>query len=299
MKGQKIINEQLAHIDKSITDFVDGLSASEQKVYDRVLRLLKELDVTSYGTVKNNAKNIIAVRRINNELKSIVINDGYKEKVSKFTEAFGQTAAINDVYFSTLVNNYSPAKVLKQITTLSIETTIADLTENGIGSAFTNGIRDILTTNVTTGASYSDMVNTMREHIIGKEGEEGTMVRYAKQIATDALNQYNGQYINATTDDLGFEWFTYVGSNIKTTRPFCLAMTEKRYYHISELPQIVKGDIDGKKVPLNGLIEGTNANNFYALRGGYNCGHQVYPALPAFVPKELRDKFSNMKVVDL
>lgn len=202
------------------------------------------------------------------------------------------------MYFSTLVNNYSPAKVLKQITTLSIETTIADLTENGIGSAFTNGIRDILTTNVTTGASYSDMVNTMREHIIGKEGEEGTMVRYAKQIATDALNQYNGQYIKATTDDLGFEWFTYVGSNIKTTRPFCLAMTEKRYYHISELPQIVKGDIDGKKVPLNGLIEGTNANNFYALRGGYNCGHQVYPALPAFVPKELRDKFSNMKVVD-
>jgi hypothetical protein len=40
-----------------------------------------------------------------------------------------------------------------------------------------------------------------------------------------------------------------------------------------------------------GMIEGTNESNFPTYRGGYNCGHQMYPVPPLNVPKTIRNKF--------
>jgi hypothetical protein len=72
------------------------------------------------------------------------------------------------------------------------------------------------------------------------------------------------------------------------------------YIHVSQLEEIVSGNICGEQVPIydktglpQGMIAGTNASNFRINRGGYNCNHQLYPVSAAVVPKELRDKFKN------
>lgn len=289
MKGQKYIDKQLQFIDDSVNAFVDGLTMTERQVFSKVLELIKQLELTG-GSIKNNAFNVILVSRIKNELERIVINHDYVLKVTDFVVAFDHVSNINNDYFGTIAVNFSPPAVLNEIKKLNIETTISDLTENGIGSAYTDGIRDLLTTNITTGAKYGDMVSSLRDYIIGKDGEDGTMTKYARQIATDSLNQYNGQYIKATTDDLGLEWYMYVGSNIKTSRPFCIALTDMKYVHKSEIPEVLQGHINGKTVSLAGLMPETTPQNFFALRGGYNCGHQLYPVLSGVVPQEVRDR---------
>lgn len=292
MKGQGIINSQLDLIEKSVNEFVSSLPQTERAVYDRVLELVKQLDVRA-GLIESNANNLRLIARIKGELDRIVISNDYARKVSEFTAVFDRVGNLNENYFAMIAQGFRPKPLLDEIKRLNIETTISDLTENGIGSAYIDGIRDLLETNITTGARYSDMVDDLRTFIKGKDGEDGTMVKYAKQIATDSLNQYNGQYIKAVTNDLKLEWYQYVGSNIKTTRPFCKALTEKRWVHESEIPTILNGNIDGKKVSLAGLYPNTNRQNFFQLRGGYNCGHQLYPVLTSVVPESVRARIKS------
>jgi hypothetical protein len=96
----------------------------------------------------------------------------------------------------------------------------------------------------------------------------------------------------------------YVGSNLETTRDFCDHLTEKKYIHESELPDIVAGKIDGYQCPLNpktklwaGAIAGTTVDNFIVYRGGWNCGHQLMPVNEAAVPENIRNKFKIQPVM--
>jgi hypothetical protein len=99
------------------------------------------------------------------------------------------------------------------------------------------------------------------------------------------------------SDRLQSEWYQYVGSNLTTTREFCEHLTKKRYVHKSEIPELLKGNIDGHQCKIysatglpQGMIEGTNEENFIVYRGGYNCGHELIPVSEATVPVSIRQK---------
>jgi len=38
------------------------------------------------------------------------------------------------------------------------------------------------------------------------------------------------------------------------------------------------------------MIPDTNAENFFVRRGGYNCGHQIFPVIERLVPKDIQDR---------
>ena len=111
-----------------------------------------------------------------------------------------------------------------------------------------------------------------------------------------AISQYVGENNKLMTNDLGLEWFEYVGSNIETTREFCEHLTEKRYIHKSEIKTILKGEIDGHQCEIyektglpKGMIEGTNEQNFQVNCGGWNCRHQLVPVAKEAVPKNEKE----------
>ena len=157
----------------------------------------------------------------------------------------------------------------------------------------------------STGGSRADFVEQVREFMLNTDAGDGKLVRYTKQIVTDSLNQFSANYNATLTDDLGLVWYKYDGSLKDTSRPFCDALIAAKkscmpYIHVSQLEEIVSGNICGEQVPIydktglpQGMIAGTNASNFRVNRGGYNCNHQLYPVSAAVVPKELRDKFKN------
>jgi hypothetical protein len=177
------------------------------------------------------------------------------------------------------------------------------LTEAGLNQNLITPVREIINTYVTTGGSYSKLSKELNNYINGTPTIDGALVKYTKQIATDSINQYNATVNQAISADLGWDWFRYVGSNIKTTRTFCKALTQKQYYHRSELPKIIKGNFAEFKemkgeiyertgLP-QGMIEDTNVSNFQTYRGGYNCGHQAYPIPASLVPKNIIATFAN------
>jgi hypothetical protein len=139
------------------------------------------------------------------------------------------------------------------------------------------------------------MVERLREYLTTTKAGDGALERYAKQITTDALNQYSAQYLQVVSNDLGLQWYRYTGAEIETSRPFCKACLDKQYIHQSEIPDLLAGkfpefkkeggEINSKTKLPQGMIAGTNPENFHIYRGGWNCGHQLVPVSEDRVPE--------------
>lgn len=289
----------LSTIDEAISKFQGAIPGIQKLVFEELQPLLKELQVKN-GKLLNNVENLKLIGSLKNKLEKIIINAEYKQSVNGFIDSFTNVSNLNNEYFAQFNNKFKPKKTLAIIKDLTVEATINDLVGQGLSSNIIAPIQKILQQNITTGGSYAEFQEVLRNHILTNDTGEGTLQRYTKQITTDAINQYNAQYGEIVAQDLQFNWGRYIGSNITTTRQFCTLLVEKEWVHKSELPAIIKGEIDGEQCKLSkttglplGMIPDTNADNFKVRRGGYNCGHQFFWVPDSSVPKELLSKFAT------
>lgn len=292
----------IKRIESAIEQFNKRIPSIQKGMYDEIQEELKRLD-TQNGKIKTTVANLRVIISIKNKMLRLILTPEYVKEVKDFAQAFNDVTKIQNEYWRSIESSFKPSTFLKEIRTQAIQDTVAKLTESGIGSTIQEQITNILRTNITTGGSYAALTGQLRESLLTTE-TDGLLQRYAKQITTDSLNQYSAQYTEKVASDLGFEWFAYQGSDIITTRPFCDAMTDFRYFHITEIPRLLKAENlyyikDGQKtkVPIyektglpHGMIPGTNPSNFQINRGGYNCGHQIRPVSERLVPLEIRER---------
>lgn len=303
MAANKEIQAVLDAIDKGLIDFNEAIPQIQEQLYRRILRFQKEL-VVQGDTVTNTVKNVNLLSNLRQDLEDIILRDtDYLEAVTKLAKLYEKVDMLNFAYFKAIEKRFKPPKVVEAIRKQSVTMMVEGMTEAGLNSALITPIREMITTYTTTGGSYSQMTKELNKYINGTPEIDGALVKYTKLYATDSINQYTATVNQVLASDLGWEWFRFVGSNIKTTRTFCKALTQKQYYHISELPHIIKGnfaefkEMKGKIYDRTGLpqgmIEDTNTSNFQVYRGGYNCGHQAYPIPKVLVPKNILSKFAN------
>jgi len=298
----QLIKNLIRSIERATDSFNESLPGIQKEVFGKIVELSRELEVAN-GRIKATVENVRLIGKIKKELERIIVNKPYLKKLDSFIAAFDTVQDINARYFSLVNKDFKIGPVFKEIKKQIIQDTINGLTESGIGENITEGIREILRTNITSGARMSDMVEQMRKYITDTRSGDGALVKYAKQITTDSINQYNAHYTQLATQDLGFEWFQYVGSLIQTSREFCVKMIEAGdscapFIHKSQFKDLVNGKLCNGQVRLYkktnlpyGMIEGTTADNLFINRGGYNCGHQFYPVSSVLVPKSLREKY--------
>lgn len=292
----------IKQIDKAIEKFNSKMPAAQKRAYEGIADELKRLDTKS-GKIKTTVANLKIIQSIKNKLNRLIVTPEYLKDVKEFVTQFNEITKLQNEYWKSVEEKFTPRPLLREIRKQTIADTIKNLTESGIGAGVSDPIASILRTNITTGGSYGQLTEQLREKMLNTT-TEGSLQKYARQITTDSINQYNAQYTQAVSSDLGYEWFAYQGSDIITTRPFCDAMTDIRYFHITEIPRLLRAEDlyymkDGvkTKVPIydktelpHGMIPGTNAANFFVNRGGYNCGHQIRPVSERLVPLERRNE---------
>lgn len=295
----------LKQIDKAIEKFNSKIPAAQKNAFEGIADELKRLD-TSNGKIKTNVDNLRVIQSIKNKLVRLIVTPEYLRDVKEFVTQFNVITKLQNEYWQAIEKDFSPKPLLREIRKQAISDTIKNLGSSGIGVGVADQIATILRTNITSGGSYGQLTEQLRNKLLNTS-TEGVLQKYAKQITTDSINQYNAQYTQVVSADLGFEWFAYQGSDIVTTRPFCDAMTDIRYFHITEIPRLLKAedlyymkDAKKTKVPIydktelpHGMIPGTNAANFFINRGGYNCGHQIRPVSERLVPLERREEVYN------
>ena len=302
--GDAIIRQITDLIQARIDAWNTRMPKLQEDAYKVVLELTADLE-TSNGQIKPSVKNIKTIAKIKAELDKTIFDKKYSDDLDAMIEDMKQISELQRAYFTATVGKFKVPSVLEQLQGLAQDSVLEQLGQDAISANFTGPIKDILVKNVTTGGSRADFVEQVREFMLNTDTGDGRLVKYTKQIVTDSLNQFSANYNATLTDDLGLVWYKYDGSLKDTSRPFCDALIAAKkscmpYIHVSQLEEIVNGNICGEQVPIYdktglpaGMIPGTNASNFRVNRGGYNCNHQLYPVSAAVVPKELRDKFKN------
>jgi hypothetical protein len=294
----------LEKINDSISNMNKRIPSIQKDIYDSLQEDLRKLELQN-GQIKATVKNLSLINSIKNKLNRIILTPEYKAEVKDFARSFNEITSLQNEYWKGIDNLFKPKALLQAIKEQAIGHTVAKLTESGIGANIAEPIADILRTNITTGGSYKDLTKQLRENLLNTE-TPGTMEKYVGQITTDAVNQYSNQYTQIVSNDLGYEWFKYDNTDILTTRPFCDAMTDRPYFHISEVPALLRADgltylnkKTGKREPVSiyektglpsGMIPGTDASNFFVRRGGYRCGHSIRPVNERQVPEADKDR---------
>jgi hypothetical protein len=302
-------NDILKEIDGAITSFNKGIPAAQKAMYQELVTELRRLDLKG-DKIKATVANLKVIQSVKNKLTKFILNDDYLEDVKEFVKSFNTVTKLQNEYWKGVESKFKPGPLLKEIRTQAIADTVKQLTESGIGANIGDAISDILRTNITSGGSYKALNGQLLEALTDTQKSDGLLTRYSKQVTVDAINGYSRQYSQVVSAGIGFEWFSYRGTEIQTSREFCQAMVEnRRYFHISEVPALLraeglqfKDNKDGKvkKVKINpktnlpyGFIEGTNAANFFVRAAGYQCGHVPRPTPERNVPLETRDRVYN------
>lgn len=293
-------DEILKAIKKAVSGFNRKIPAAQRSIFDSVSEEIKRLDLHPSGKIRTTAKNLSILASIRNKIIKIIVTDEYRADVKKFIESFNEITKLQNAYWKSVETKFKPTPVLKALRKQAVSDTVGKLMDSGIGVNVGDRITDILRTSITSGGSYKKLTAQLRDGLLNTE-QKGYLDRYAKQVTIDSLNQYSAQYNNVVASDLGYTWYKYDNTDIDTTRPFCDAMTDQPYFHVSEIPRILKAEglyysKEGAKtkVPLNpktdlpfGMIPGTSPETFFVNRGGYNCGHQIRPVNVRQVPAEV------------
>jgi hypothetical protein len=298
----------LKRINQALKKFAKSIPSAQQSIYDAIIDEVNRLELSD-GKIRPTVKNLSILSAIRSKINRVVLTDEYKEEVKDFAKAFNDITKLQNEYWRSIEKKFTPRPLLKEIRKQAITDVVSKLTEAGIGANVSDRIVDILRTNITTGGSYKDLAKQLRDGLLNTD-QQGYLDKYAKQVTVDSINQYNAQYTQIVSSDLGYTWFKYDNTEIDSSRPFCQHMCEDhRYFHISSVPNLLKGlDISGnrmtykdnktgdtKTVRINpktnlpdGFIPGTNPENFFVRRGGFSCGHQVMPVAERQVPENVK-----------
>lgn len=288
-------NKIIREIKRSLSGFDKSIPALQSKLFKEVLNEIKRLD-TKGDKISVTVKNLSILTSIKNKLNRIILNREYVAEIKDFVKSFNNVYALQFEYWKSIEKTFKPRTLLKAIRNQAITDTFQSLTTQGISANVSDAIIGILRTNITSGGSYADLAEQLRQSLTNTPESKGILDRYVKTVANDSIQQFNRQYTQIVSNDLGYTWYRYMNTDIETTRCFCDKMTDKNYFHISEVPEILKGlgcDIYKKTGLPYGMIDGTNAENFFIRAGGWNCRHSIHPVAERQVPGNIRTDVLN------
>ena len=110
--------------------------------------------------------------------------------------------------------------------------------------------------------------------------------RYASQIAHDSVMQFHGQFTVAKAKASGLNHFTYTGTLVRDSRPFCVDMLNKT---------LTEEQI--RDMWNNRSWQGKSTGDPFIVRGGYRCRHTWIPTDPSW-GEETVDEVPDEPVVE-
>lgn len=291
------MRESVDEIQKSIEAFTEGLPEVEKRQFDKVYALLKNLSLDSEGHIITQGKlgleNLKIINRVKSQLASVIDLPIYQDKVVDLNSALSRVSANQTTYYSETFSGFTRPNTISKIQEIAFSDTVDSLVGSGVNENVVKESSMIVEKGIRDGANFRTMVDQLKDKMLGNEKVEPKLISYAKQVITDNLSGFARNYHAIVTNDLGLEWFVWVGALVASSRPVCIACVKKHFIHKSEFSQIARGVVDGVFVGTQGMFSGTTGENLEYRCGGHNCEHQLVPVPSSIVPKELRDLFES------
>lgn len=275
-----------------IADIEEQYSASilriQETLYRRLTSALKDLKTDPEGYILQTAENRAILNQAENVFDDVIRNSGYQAAVESVLGTIPDIDALNEAYFKTIDDAFKPNRnfiksLQKQV--------ISDVNTYALNEGLIVNVRvplnKILNQNVNAGASFTGMLEQLRNFITGGENQ-GRLLSYSRTFLSTTLFDYSRAYQQAVTKDLGLEFYLYSGGLTKPgkgssgSRPFCIERADL-FFHHKEIENWAELDWSGKR-------QGTTKSSIFMFAGGWNCRHTIIPVSVVIVPQDVIER---------
>jgi len=276
-----------AKVDAVIASFESRFASQVDKtqvaLFDEIQVLLNKLELNADGTIKPSQANRKILARADQAMERALNQSGYYASLNGTATSINGLTAANSAYFKTLVDGFKPnAQYIKNLQGQTITQLEGMLANEGLEAAVKAPIRNILSQNINTGASYKDLLKQLRTFIVGDAELDGKLKSYSGQIVTDSLFNFSRGFQEAVSANSGLQFILYSGHAIKDSREFCLARKGK-YFHKREVEQWASLSWAGKR-------QGTTSSTIFIYAGGYRCSDMIIYVSELIVPPEVIER---------
>lgn len=274
---ETIIKKKVERLESVPNNLAVGVKKAQKKIFTEILDLLGELDRDN-GKILMSKKNLLKIDQIILKTKEVVTGSEYVGTVRAFVKDFDEQANISKAMFDEMNVTVTNDALTDQMLKSSKQNAAELLLGTPIDSEFLQPIKGLLNDAVSSGASWSKTVQDIQSFVTGDADNDGRLLRYSKQIASDSFSTADRAYTNAVAEDNDFEWYLYTGGLLEDSRDFC----EKRnnnYYHYKEV------EAWGNLSDWQGRMPNTNPQTIFINCGGFNCKHSLIPRSVFAVPK--------------
>lgn len=285
MELSEYIEKKQALLDREPDAFLSAANKAQKQIFQDILEELARLETNKDGTIKATKANLQRIDLITERINKVFTGSEYAEAVKEFAKTFKEIKKINVDYFEKNYGKVTRIDFADAILDLQRKRAVEALIETS-PQRFVNDIKPILDNAVGTGESWRETVKKIKVLAEGNEDVDGRILKYAKQITTDAYNTADALYTLEISSSLDIEFYRYVGGTVKDTREFCKQRNGK-YFHREEVKEW------GRLKDWGGRNPNTNENTIFVLRGGYNCRHTLVPVSNAVVPKDVLVRAMN------
>lgn len=259
--------------------FFKGVKKAQREAFAQIVSEIATLATDDAGNLLVSQGNFNKIQALVQKMKAAYMNKEYSKSIRDFVGSIDQTAGDTGKLMGIITKDAFVQSAKAGAILSNAKSTVFDLLADGAVQDSVESFKQILNTSISTGENFQQVIRNIRNNIEGTPEFAGRMERYAKQNAYDFYSISNAQYIRQVSEDYGFEFYEYIGVDVKGTRSFCKTRNGK-IYHKMEIQEWASLDWDGKN-------RGTDASTIFAYRGGYNCGHQIIPVATEDVPEEV------------
>ena len=285
-----------AAIDSRQESLGRDVSKAERELFLRLLDdIFSQLDFEN-GAIANNTGNYLLLTRLDNAFKSWQ-NEVMNPVMSNFVKDLFAIAEMTGIYYQ----DYAAEKIIQDIAT-SNELLRAALGIDSKGNLIKGSIladisgvptvkqdaKALFLQSVTSNQTLKELTKTFKDFIRGKEGNKGAINTYfnsrASGYAYDLFNKVAEVKNEQFRENLGLQYFIYVGDVIKDSRTFCIKKAGKVFSVIeadTEWPTDPDLIAKGSGIPYTPRID----------RGRMNCRHRI-----RYISEELAVKLDRKKV---
>ena len=271
---------------------VTAAEKAQRDAWRKLGPLLAEMDVDATGNIRQTEDNIRRIGLITEELNKVLAGGEYKDAVQSFLSSIDEGVQLTDDIAKKIDSSFKPDNVQRQLLAISKQNAINAFFGSGLKENVTQPFLEQLTANVAARAPLNQAVKALQGVIEGTDANDGRLLANVRTTANTAQAIADRSYAAAVNEELGIDYFQYLGGEIPTTRPFC-EHREGQIFHRKEIEawgdgKNSAGINDIRNGTWDGRIDGTDSRSIFTFVGGWNCRHFLVPVIKQKVPASVQ-----------
>ena len=284
----ELVKQKIKLLETVPENIATAAEKAQRDAWKRIAPMLSEMDVDTNGNIAQTEDNIRRIGLITDELNKVLASGEYKAAVQSFLGSIDEGVQLTDDIAKKIDKNFQPDNVQKQLLAISKQNAINAFFGSGLRENVTQPFLEQLTANVAARAPLREAVKALQGVIEGTDTTDGRLLANVRTTANTAQAIADRSYAAAVNDELGIEYFQYLGGEIATTRPFC-QHREGAIFHRKEIEAWGDGKNSGgindiRGGTWDGRIDGTDSRSIFTFVGGWNCRHYLVPVIKQKVP---------------